>query len=80
MLLNGALAYRMIGYDMKRLADVLERVHSGHLKEFEYLEGSKDLKQHFFEPHDRYVRDIESGRDVRDPGAESLEKDYLTFK
>ena len=70
----------MIGYDMERLADAMERVHSGHMREFDYYEGSRDLKHKFFEQHDRYIKDIEAGRDARDLIPESLEKDYLTFK
>lgn len=70
----------MIGYDMDRLADILQRVYSGHLKEFEHFEGTKDQKHRFFEQHDRYIRGIEAGRDTRDMVPESLEKDYLTYK
>ncbi len=70
----------MIGYDLERLADILERVHSGHERELDYHPDSKDLKENFFERHDRYIRDIENARDMGDRTPESLEKSYLTFK
>lgn len=80
VLLNGSPIERMIGYDLERLADILERVESGHRREFNYIEGSKDLKQNYFEQHDRYIRFVEAGRDLGDYIPESLTKEYLTHK